>query len=106
MMSKKPAPVIVGVGRGAAAIPGWRYIGGQNFPSDGGNADLRQIAEQAATGNVNNPIVVMGTSPYDWNGYNAALILGSLGYPNVWWYRGGEESWAAAGMKSEDLRDP
>ncbi len=106
LMEKKPAPTIFGIGRGATVIPDAHFIGPQNFPSDAANADLRRVALEATGGITSKPIVIMGTSPNDWNGYNAALILVSVGFTNVWWYRGGEESWAAMGLKSEDLRDP
>jgi TolB-like protein/DNA-binding winged helix-turn-helix (wHTH) protein/Tfp pilus assembly protein PilF/rhodanese-related sulfurtransferase len=106
LMNRKPAPAIIDVGRGAAVIPNARFVGGQAFPSDSGNEDLRRVAREETGGVMDSPIVVMGTSPYEWYAYNAALILVSIGYSKVSWYRGGEEAWAASGMKSEDLRDP
>jgi TolB-like protein/DNA-binding winged helix-turn-helix (wHTH) protein/Flp pilus assembly protein TadD len=106
LMRQKPSPTIIDVGRGAAVIPGARWIGGQAFPSDSGNADLRRVSQDGAGGAMDNAIVVMGTNSYDWYAYNAVLTLVSTGYRNVWWYRGGEESWVASGMNYEDLRDP
>lgn len=106
MMGKDPALAIIAVGRGAAVVPNAHWIGGQAFPSDSANADLQRVAHEGTGGAMEKRIVVMGTGPYDWYAYNAVLTLISIGYRNVWWYRGGEESWAATGMKSEDLRDP
>jgi len=40
-------------------------------------------------------IVVMGTGPAGVQGYNAALNFIRLGVGRVYWYRGGEEAWAA-----------
>jgi rhodanese-related sulfurtransferase len=34
--------------------------------------------------------------------YNMALHVIALGYRTVYWYRGGEEAWAAAGLPAED----
>jgi 3-mercaptopyruvate sulfurtransferase SseA len=105
-MGKKLPPLVIAVGRGAAVIPGARWIGGQAFPSDTGNADLERSAREGSGGTVENPVVVMGVGPYDWHAYNAALILVELGYHDVRWFRGGEESWAKAGVKADDLRTP
>jgi TolB-like protein/DNA-binding winged helix-turn-helix (wHTH) protein/cytochrome c-type biogenesis protein CcmH/NrfG/rhodanese-related sulfurtransferase len=106
MMSEEPGLTIIDVGRGAAVISNAHWIGGQAFPSESGNADLQRVAQKETGEITGKRIVVMGTGPYEWYAYNAALTLVSIGYQNVWWYRGGEEAWAASGMKSEDLRDP
>ena len=44
-----------------------------------------------------------GNVPVGWNaeryqGRNLALRLVALGYPNVYWYRGGREAWKVAGL--------
>ncbi|HTZ69452.1 MAG TPA: hypothetical protein VMB71_02280 [Acetobacteraceae bacterium] len=38
------------------------------------------------------------------DGYNTALRLRAGGVKNLYWYRGGEEAWAAAGLPAEDRR--
>jgi TolB-like protein/DNA-binding winged helix-turn-helix (wHTH) protein len=106
LMRTNSALPIIDVGRGAAVIPGAHWIGGQAFPSDAGDEDLRRTAREATAGGPNNPVVVMGTGPYDWYAYNATLTLVAAGYRDVRWFRGGEESWAETGRKSEDHRDP
>jgi TolB-like protein/DNA-binding winged helix-turn-helix (wHTH) protein/Flp pilus assembly protein TadD/rhodanese-related sulfurtransferase len=47
-------------------------------------------------------IVVMGTGTMGVQSYNMALHFIALGYRPVYWYRGGEEAWAAAGLPAED----
>lgn len=49
-------------------------------------------------------VVVMGTGPSGPDGYNAVLHLRALGFGRRLWYRGGEESWAAAGLPAKDRR--
>ncbi len=50
-------------------------------------------------------VVVMGLGVTDWNSYNGALALAAAGVPRVAWYRGGEESWQAAHLPADDMRD-
>ena len=105
ILHKGPAPIVIDVGCGAAVIPGASWID-DTFPSADGQADLEKEILRRSNGDRARPVVVMGSSVFDWNGYNAALAVLSLGYRNVSWYRGGEEAWAAAGLKADDRRDP
>jgi TolB-like protein/DNA-binding winged helix-turn-helix (wHTH) protein/Tfp pilus assembly protein PilF len=98
-------PIVVDVGPGAAVIPGALWVN-DTFPSDEGRNHLKQEIEHSAGGGTDRSVVVMGSSLNDWNSYNASLTLIEFGYRNISWYRGGEEAWAAAGMKAEDRRDP
>jgi TolB-like protein/DNA-binding winged helix-turn-helix (wHTH) protein/rhodanese-related sulfurtransferase len=104
-LRKGPPPIVIDVGCGAAVIPGASWID-DTFPSAEGQADLEKEILRLSNGDRARQIVVMGSSVFDWNGYNAALAVLSLGYRNVSWYRGGEEAWAAAGLKADDRRDP
>jgi PQQ-dependent catabolism-associated CXXCW motif protein len=59
-----------------------------------GFADALQLAAKDKT----SPIVFFCLSYECWLSYNAALRAIKLGYTNVIWYRGGIESWKAAGL--------
>ncbi len=49
-------------------------------------------------------VVIMGDGLYGCAAYKVAQHLVTVGYRNVAWYRGGEESWAAAQLPSIDRR--
>jgi tetratricopeptide (TPR) repeat protein len=105
LLAGESPPVVVDVGCGAGVIPGALWIV-DNFPSNEAQSHLKSEVERATGGATERGIVVMGCNKYGWNSYNAALALIGLGYRDIAWYRGGEEAWAAAGMKAEDRRDP
>jgi len=105
MLRNGPPPILIDVGCGAAVIHGASWID-DTFPSAEGQAHLEKEILRLSNGDRGRPVVVMGSSVFDWNGYNAALAVVSLGFRNVAWYRGGEEAWAAAGLKADDRRDP
>jgi PQQ-dependent catabolism-associated CXXCW motif protein len=44
------------------------------------------------------PVVFFCASRMCWLAHNAALRALDLGYTNVYWYRGGRDSWQAAGL--------
>ena len=44
------------------------------------------------------PVVFFCSSRNCWTSVNAAMRAKKLGYTNVQWYRGGLESWKAAGL--------
>ena len=104
-LRKGAPPIVIDAGCGAAVIPGASWVNAA-FPSAEGQADLEREMLHLTNGDRARPIVVMGSSVFDWNGYNAALAVLSLGYRNVSWYRGGEEAWVGAGLKADDRRDP
>jgi rhodanese-related sulfurtransferase len=66
-------------------------------PLDGWPADRIPADKQA-------PIVVMGDGVYGTAAVAAVRSLVARFYQHVYWYRGGEEAWAAAGLPSEDRR--
>jgi len=51
-----------------------------------------------AAGDKNAPFVFFCSSVQCWLSYNAALRAVNAGYTNVMWYRGGIDSWRAAGF--------
>jgi adenylate cyclase len=105
MLHKGPQPIVIDVGCGAAVVPGASWIN-DTFPSSDSQADLEKEILRLTNGDRARQIVVMGSSVFDWNSYNAALAVLVLGFRNVAWYRGGEEAWVAAGLKADDRRDP
>jgi len=44
------------------------------------------------------PVVFFCASRMCWLAHNATLRALDLGYTNVYWYRGGRDSWQAAGL--------
>jgi hypothetical protein len=50
--------------------------------------------------NFSDGIVFFGDGAKSWAPYNAALRAIQIGYPNVYWYRGGLASWKAANLKT------
>ena len=44
------------------------------------------------------PIVIFCSDPMCWLSYNGVLRTVNAGYTNVYWYRGGLQSWQMAGL--------
>jgi PQQ-dependent catabolism-associated CXXCW motif protein len=66
--------------------------------SDTTQQQFGQMLQQVTRGNKQMPLVLYCASPQCWMSYNASLRAINLGYSNVLWYRGGIESWKAAGQ--------
>jgi adenylate cyclase len=49
------------------------------------------------------PIITVGWNSERFGGYNLALRLITLGYTNVYWYRGGREAWEVAAQPETEL---
>jgi PQQ-dependent catabolism-associated CXXCW motif protein len=62
---------------------------------------LAQLTSDAGSESYRKPIVIYCASARCWESYNAGLRAIALGYRNVYWYRGGLESWRAAGGRLE-----
>jgi hypothetical protein len=60
--------------------------------------DLSKVFGDAGWGN--KAIVFFSSGANSWEAYNAALRAIQIGYPNVYWYRGGFAAWQAAGLKT------
>jgi PQQ-dependent catabolism-associated CXXCW motif protein len=80
---------------GAVLIAGAGH--GSNF-LDPAQAALTQLLAQLTGGDQARPIVFFCASSECWLSYNAALRAVAAGYGRVYWYRGGVEAWAAAGL--------
>jgi TolB-like protein/DNA-binding winged helix-turn-helix (wHTH) protein/rhodanese-related sulfurtransferase/cytochrome c-type biogenesis protein CcmH/NrfG len=104
LLRQDPQPVVLDVGCGAATIPGAVRQREDTFLTPEAEATLKAAIEARTGGDLDRPVVAMGSGPYGWGSYNAALALHELGYRHILWYRGGEEAWAAAGMPSRDDR--
>ena len=80
---------------GAVWLSGAGY--GTNF-FDPMQALMTQLLERLAGGDKARPMVFFCASSQCWLSYNAALRAVAAGYGRVYWYRGGVEAWAAAGL--------
>jgi PQQ-dependent catabolism-associated CXXCW motif protein len=77
-------------------LPGARRYPGVGMPE--ASADLLQLLEKDTHGDKAYPVVFYCQGPACWESYNAALRARDGGYTNIYWYRGGLESWAMAGL--------
>ena len=59
--------------------------------------------QQLTRGDQTLPVITMGFNSERYQGRNLALRLVTLGYTNVYWYRGGREAWEVAGLPEADL---
>jgi hypothetical protein len=84
-----------------ASIPGAVGLWGGGIGgsiSDEYQDRLRTKLQQLTRGDLNAPVVTMGWNAERYQGRNLALRLVALGYPNVYWYRGGREAWEVASL--------
>lgn len=94
MLARSTPPIIVQVGSLQEVLPGALTL------TDAEAAYGREQMLQAPFGRKlaagpSRGVVVMGTGPAGVQGYNAALHFISLKFGPIYWYRGGEEAWAA-----------
>jgi adenylate cyclase len=64
---------------------------------------LRRKVRELTKSDPSSPIVVVGWNSERFDGWNLALRLVALGYPNLYWYRGGREAWEVNGLPETDL---
>ena len=82
-------------------IPGAAYLpaaGRFGTFSDKVQAVLARDLAVLTRGQRETPVVFFCRGVRCWESYNAALRAVMAGYPNVFWYRGGLESWMEAGL--------
>lgn len=65
--------------------------------------NLRRMMQALLGEDRERPIVAFGYSINHWQARNAVLRLVTLGYPNVYWYRGGWEAWDAHDLPKSPL---
>jgi tetratricopeptide (TPR) repeat protein len=98
---RTPGTIVVDANNGSPSIPGavsLGWFGGGTSLSDPTQALLRKVLDQLSAGDLKRPLVILGISAHSVGAYNLALRAVSLGYSNVMWYRGGRDSWGAAGL--------
>ena len=64
---------------------------------------LEQKLRTLTGGDMAKPIVAMGFNVARFDGYNLALRVRHAGYTNVYWYRGGRETWEVNGLPEAEL---
>jgi PQQ-dependent catabolism-associated CXXCW motif protein len=79
-----------------AGLPGARRYPGVGLPTP--STDLAGLLDKDTSGDKAYPVVFYCQGPQCWESYNAALRARDAGYTNVYWYRGGIESWAMANL--------
>ena len=75
-------------------------IGGST--SDAFQERMGRVMQRLSRGDKAMPIVTVGWNSERYQGRNLALRLVALGYTEVYWYRGGREAWAAAGLPQSE----
>jgi PQQ-dependent catabolism-associated CXXCW motif protein len=108
MLASKEPPLLVDVlsSDGHLSIPGALWISGAGRGSnffDPLQAAYGDALAKITQGNKDRAMVFFCASVQCWLSYNAALRASVLGYTRVFWYRGGIESWRAAGNTLEPL---
>jgi len=100
-------PLLLDVGRPwGRSIPGAVALWGAGV--GGSTADeyqdrLGKKVQQLTHGDRSIPVVTVGWNAERYQGRNLALRLVALGYNEVYWYRGGRESWEVAGLPQAEL---
>jgi adenylate cyclase len=97
-------PVVIDASQGNRTLAGAIsvYEAGLGGALDDSVQDrLRPLIATLTGGDLSKPIVTLGINAERWTGYNLALRLVALGYPQVYWYRGGREAWEVAGLPLE-----
>ena len=102
MLRGRP-PVLLDVlgGSGHATIPGAHWLPGAGTGKDFGDQTQARLGSRLAEltgGDKDRPLVIFCLSYECWLSYNTSLRASLMGYKNVHWYRGGVQSWKAAGL--------
>ena len=90
------------------SLPGALWLPGAGAGTGFDDDRQRRLAAKMRTltnGDTATPIVTYCLGADCWLSYNAALRLVRLGYEYVYWYRGGHEAWAAAGLPLVPVRE-
>lgn len=103
MLARPGSPILIDVlsEEGHVTLAGAVWLSGAgrgaNF-LDPVQSMLTQLLAQLAGGDKARPMVFFCANSQCWLSYNAALRAVAAGYSRVYWYRGGIESWTAAGL--------
>jgi PQQ-dependent catabolism-associated CXXCW motif protein len=103
MMASEQPPVLIDVigGEQTVSLPSavWlRDAGVGRHLDDDVQAWFDLHLSQLTHRDKTRPVVFFCASRMCWLAHNAALRALDLGYTNVYWYRGGRDSWQAAGL--------
>jgi adenylate cyclase len=90
-------------GRSIPGAVGLTDVGIGGSLSDSTQARLGRTMLTLTGGDLARPIVAVGWNSEHFDGRNVALRLARLGYANVYWYRGGRETWEAHGLPETPL---
>ena len=110
LILSKPSPLLLYVGLGDQTVslpPGsvWIDDAASEFPEDRAQAwreALRSHVLALLEGlPPDPPVVVFCSDPHSWRSYNFVTRLGSLGFSNLYWHRGGRVVWHRAALPVE-----
>ena len=102
LLSDATKPLVVDVSDGATVMPSAVWI-----PLDDLTTGLDRTLRDDGSGHPLSPernVITMSYGPFGWFSYDAALYFISRGFHHVFWYRGGEAAWIAAGYPTQDRR--
>jgi len=103
---QKPILIDVALDSWGQSIPGAIGLQGTGHGtkfSDNVQKRFNRKIRDLTDGDLSAPIVAFGVNAERFTGYNLALRLAALGYRQVYWYRGGFESWQVNGLPGADL---
>lgn len=106
LMTSVEPPILIDVlgGDGHRTLPGAYWVIGAGVAGgEDANADILERLKWLLSGltkeNKATPIVFFCLDSLCWLSYNASLRARDIGYSNVFWYRGGINTWEAARLE-------
>ena len=101
----KAAPLVLTTSDQNPTIPGAILITVPNAGSltDEWQGALQVLMNQIGNGDKHQAIITFAWSMNRWHARNLALRLATLGYTNIYWYRGGWEAWDAHNLPMAPL---
>lgn len=105
MLEKVPRPFLVDVLSGPPhrTLPGalWLHNGGLGDFDAAEEKRFLDALERLSGHDKSRELVFFCSGARCWLSYNATLRAVQAGYTNVYWYRGGIESWREAGLPTQ-----
>lgn len=111
MLDGAGPPLVIDVisGEGHISIAGALWLPGAGHGThfvDPLQALFAERLGRLTGGDKSRPLAFFCVNAQCWLSYNAALRALALGYGRVYWYRGGIESWRAAGLPLARVQQP
>jgi rhodanese-related sulfurtransferase len=108
LLAKVARPLVVDTvlnswNRSIPGAVGLEFAGLGGSFTDEAQERLRSKIETLTGGDLSRPIVAVGSNAEHFDGRNLALRLASIGYTQVYWYRGGREAWEVNGLPETSL---